>query len=244
MPSIDPISGFTSSATTSTSQNELGQDAFLRLLTTQLEYQDPLNPQSDTEFIAQLAQFSSLEQLREANENLDTLELYQVSINNSNALNLVGKQVNIVDGFLSHQQGRNHTVNFDIPSGAETIKIMVRDEENKIVRVVELDGRTAGATTFQWDGLDDEGIAVPDGDYSIEIEASDIDGNTIALSPYQRRKVDGLAYENGAIYLMVGDRKLPIEGVNEVYDGNTKSPLIGTSNILPAALIGSAYGRY
>jgi flagellar basal-body rod modification protein FlgD len=60
-------------ATTSAATKGLGQDAFLRLLTTQLAHQDPLQPQADGEFMAQLAQFSSLEQLTQMHTTLETI---------------------------------------------------------------------------------------------------------------------------------------------------------------------------
>lgn len=61
----------TDTATENRTSNDLDKDAFLRLLTTQLSHQDPLNPMEDREFIAQLAQFSSLEQMQNLNQNFE-----------------------------------------------------------------------------------------------------------------------------------------------------------------------------
>ena len=93
---IDPISSTTgsngttgSNSTTTTRQDNLGRDAFLQLLTTQLSHQDPVQPQADGEFIAQLATFSSLEQLTEMRKTLDliaaALVLPQTNTGDSNA---------------------------------------------------------------------------------------------------------------------------------------------------------------
>ncbi|PIE03219.1 MAG: hypothetical protein CSA81_03550 [Acidobacteria bacterium] len=207
--------------------NELGQEAFLNLLTTQLQYQDPLNPQSDTEFIAQLAQFSSLEQLRSVNANLDTIELYQISLNNSNALHLVGKEVNISDAMMEHEMGQTHEVKYTVPAGAETITVTVHDENGREVYTQELDGTEPGESEFIWQGVNTDGEPVADGTYTISVKAFDGDGNSIDLNVLQRRKVDGLAYENGQILLIVGDRKLPIDGVSEVFGGSSSSAFGG-----------------
>lgn len=226
--------------------NELGQEAFLQLLTTQLQYQDPLNPQEDKEFIAQLAQFSSLEQLRSVNSNLDTIELYQISLNNSNALNLVGKEVNISDGYVEHSGDQEHTVNFEIPEGAEAITVTVTDEDGRVIREVDITDVEAGESDFTWLGVDDDGSAVEDGTYTIAVTARDAEANTANLRVYQRRRVEGLAYENGNIMLIIGDRKLPIDGVNEVYGsssaGRDGSGLSFKSKFQPA-YYQLAYGR-
>ena len=89
------------SATTSTVQqatiasgsSELGKDTFLRLLTTQLQNQDPLNPMANEDFIAQLAQFSSLEQLQGVNTQLEGLAMINTSMNNASMVNLLGQEV-------------------------------------------------------------------------------------------------------------------------------------------------------
>src|SRR5210317_754089 len=73
--------------------NVMGKDDFLNLLITQLQNQDPLKPTDSTEFTAQLAQFSSLEQLGNVNENLKQLQDFQASINNSQAVSLIGKEI-------------------------------------------------------------------------------------------------------------------------------------------------------
>ena len=82
----------------STTGNALGKDEFLKLFTYQLQYQDPLNPLDSTEFTSQLAQFTSLEQLYNMNENFQQLLLFQDSLNNGIATNLIGKSVKLDDG--------------------------------------------------------------------------------------------------------------------------------------------------
>ncbi|WP_040334232.1 flagellar hook capping FlgD N-terminal domain-containing protein [Candidatus Magnetobacterium casense] len=85
------------SASSSTSTNELGKDDFLKLFTSQLKYQDPLNPMDSTSFTTQLAQFSSLEQLYNINSNIKTLTQYENSLNNVMAVSMIGKSVTTTD---------------------------------------------------------------------------------------------------------------------------------------------------
>jgi len=78
---------------TQVEQNPLSKDAFLRLLITQLRYQDPLQPMQDREFIAQMAQFSSLEQMQNLNASLDSLRLMEAA---SQAASLIGREVTLL----------------------------------------------------------------------------------------------------------------------------------------------------
>ncbi|MBW1702547.1 MAG: flagellar hook assembly protein FlgD, partial [Deltaproteobacteria bacterium] len=89
---LDPVS-MNNSQLSTPGDSTLGKDAFLNLLVTQLRHQDPLSPMESTQFTAQLAQFSSLEQLSSVNENLGILRIYQASINNSQAVGFIGKTV-------------------------------------------------------------------------------------------------------------------------------------------------------
>ena len=100
----------TSSGTSTKKSDGLGQTAFLNLLITQLKNQDPLNPMKDTEFIAQLASFSSLEQMTSINTNIGNLLAQQ---NYTNASNMIGKQVTTSDnksGVVSKVGIENGTV--------------------------------------------------------------------------------------------------------------------------------------
>src|SRR5512145_3299493 len=82
----------TASSTTST-KNILGKDEFLKMLIAQLKHQDPLNPMDGTAFTAQLAQFSSLEQLQNINTQLTSFTKQQQSLGNTQAVNLIGREV-------------------------------------------------------------------------------------------------------------------------------------------------------
>jgi flagellar basal-body rod modification protein FlgD len=81
-----------------TTAKTMGKDEFLQLFTNQLKYQDPMKPMEGTEFSAQLAQFSSLEQLYNMNTKLESMLTYQSSLNNGMALNLIGRNVKTHDG--------------------------------------------------------------------------------------------------------------------------------------------------
>lgn len=97
------------STTTSKANDELGKDAFLQLLVTQMQYQDPLDPQDNGEYIAQLAQFSSLEQMTNLNETLNTLSGIVNTMNTSVLVGqlsgFIGKNIEWTDSEGNTQSG-------------------------------------------------------------------------------------------------------------------------------------------
>ncbi|MBF0565402.1 MAG: flagellar hook assembly protein FlgD [Nitrospirae bacterium] len=102
-------SGSTSGSTSggSSTGNLTDTSEFLKLFTTQLQYQDPLNPMDSSTFTSQLAQFSSLEQLTNINTNLKSMSAYENSLNNLSAVGMIGKTVTTTDNKTSQVTGIN-----------------------------------------------------------------------------------------------------------------------------------------
>ena len=90
MTPITPIDPNASTAQSSAAVKILGKDDFLNMLIAQLQHQDPLNPADSTEFTAQLAQFSSLEQLSNIHDSLENMEQFQASLTHSQAVSYIG----------------------------------------------------------------------------------------------------------------------------------------------------------
>ncbi|MBU8911758.1 MAG: flagellar hook assembly protein FlgD, partial [Desulfobacterales bacterium] len=93
MSGIEGIIGSSSGSLQTLTSSTMGKDDFLKMMIAQLQHQDPLNPLDGTDFTAQLAQFSSLEQLSNMNTQLETLGLYQSSLNNAQSISLIGKEI-------------------------------------------------------------------------------------------------------------------------------------------------------
>ena len=218
IPGINGISG------SQGANKEMSEEVFLQLLATQLQNQDPLEPAKDVEFIEQLATFAQLEQQRLINSNLGVIQLYDSSINNSNALNIVGKDVKIHDNTLSHTEGGQHTFYYESDSEAAKVHITIIDEDgNEVFTQTQL-GAEDGEQPFTWYGVDNAGNRVPDGDYKIRVTLEDHEGSKFNSSILQRERVRGISYENGSIVVLVGDdKRLPIENVVEVYEGSGSS---------------------
>ena len=146
-------------------QNVLGKDDFLHLLTVQLRYQDPLNPMENTEFIAQMAQFSSLEQLQNMNQSLEKSEGSEAELHaaftNNLVTSLVGKSVEVPTQQGTYD-GDNAEVAYRLGDRSRSASLRILDARGQLVRELELD-TTQAYGTVEGDGKSASGDKVPKG---------------------------------------------------------------------------------
>ncbi len=207
-------------AETQTEHGELGRDAFMQLLVNQLANQNPLEPMKDQEFVAQLATFSSLEQLESMNETMQASLLMDTSVNNTLATTLIGKEV-LAEG-STVTLSETGEVPFRLELGAEAdVTVVIRDADGNQIRRMELGHRSAGDQTLDWDGEDDNGVRVDPGQYEIEITAKGEDDVAVPYSLKVHATVDGVQFIDGIGFLKVGDATLPLASVVEIYGSST-----------------------
>jgi len=198
----------------------LGKEDFLRLLITQLHYQDPLTPLKNEEFIAQLAQFSALEQMRNLNsalkESLQADMLLNQSINNSLVTTLIGKRVKAMSDTV-HYDGENPPVlNYELRERAKEVRIEIYNPSGTLVRRVILGPQEAGENNFQWDGKDAFGNPLPEGEYTYKIDAIDLDDSPVKVLTYTVGRITGVRYEEGRAILLLGDQRIELSDVLEI----------------------------
>jgi flagellar basal-body rod modification protein FlgD len=219
---IDEISAIAGTDPTDriSSQNVLGKDDFLRLFVTRLANQDPLEPVKDEQFIAQMAQFSQLEQLQNMNDNLKqsinwSLLLSQ-TINNTMATSLLGHSVRVNTDTVILGDSGSSTIRYDLASGAKDVVIEISDSSGNLVRVLRQDGASAGANQIEWDGTNANGEDIAPGSYQVTIRAENSAGDAIEASAYFTGVVDAVRYVDGAAMLAVDDVFIPLSDVIEV----------------------------
>ncbi len=203
--------------------SELGQEEFLQLLVTQLNYQDPLNPMENEEFIAQLAQFSSLEQLMGLNSRADAMAMNQVSQMSSSAISFIGKEVKVLGNEFAYDGTSSVGLDYELASDASTVTVKIKDADGDIVREIEMGQQEAGMQDATWDGMGDDGGTLPAGDYSFEVEAKDSDGNSVSSYTYKIGTVTGVTFDKGYPELIIGDDKATLSDVVEVLEHQTES---------------------
>lgn len=193
--------------------NELGQQAFLKLMITQLEHQDPLSPQENSDFIAQLAQFSSVESLDSLNNKFEDFAGKQVANQALQASSLVGRSVTVPAETTKLDAGGVVTASVNLPASTAELKINIKDQSGALVDQLITGPQSAGETIIRWDGKHAElnGKALdwasshedgaPPGTYTIEISTL-VDGESTRLQTHLSANVNSVTVaSNGALTL-------------------------------------------
>ena len=181
-------------ALTSNAKSGMGQKDFLTLFTTQLKNQDPLDPVKNEAFVAQLAQFSQLE----ATTNMSTtLTDFVTSMSNNQittSANLLGKKVSVPDGPAQLSAGQPIQGIVSLPTGAQGVQFQVFDDKGGLVNTQILGGQVAGDMTWTWDGVNDAGNVLPDGNYRF-VATAVVQGKTSNPKVSTMAKVIGISQQ-------------------------------------------------
>jgi len=195
--------------------------AFLRMFTTQLQYQDPTNPLESYELAAQLAQFSTVAELTDIDSNLVKQQSLLTGISNAQMIEDLGKQVTGVGDSLQLKGGSTSSAHYELNASASQATVKIYDDQNQLLRTMEVGQQSAGRYDINWDGLDDSGKAVADGNYHFDVEAVDATGNAVDVTKTISGKVISCRVDNGIGYLVLDNSngiKLANSAVIEVAD--------------------------
>ena len=190
------------------------KEAFLKLLVAQVSQQDPLSPQDSDQYVQQLTQFSTLEQLMTLNSGVETLAIGQMSNNSQEALRFVGRDVIARGDSLEHTQGSYDEIGYEVQGEADRAAITIRNAYGEVVYEGEMSVE-AGVQRFTWDGRDQDGRTLPSGRYSVSVEASKGD-SPVPVDTYVHGQVTGVRFDQGYPELMIGDRRVRMTEVLEV----------------------------
>lgn len=210
IPSVQSsLPGNTDVGLSNAAQNILGKDDFLQLLVTQLRYQDPLSPIQNGEFIAQLAQFSSLEGIQSMNDKLGTSIntdlLMAQSISNSMITSLIGKEVQIQTDQFKMADGEV-SLGFMADTTAVSAKIEIFDETGALVFSENVAAVEAGNNSFVWDGTSVTGEKISSGNFRVEVELRDGNDQSSSALTYLQGEVSAIKYvSDGALIEVNGE---------------------------------------
>lgn len=178
------------------SPDKLGQTEFLDLMVTQLKNQDPFKPMENGNFIAQMAQFSSVTGLAELQQSFDKLATSLQSNQALQASSLVGRTVMVPSAVGTLLPGGSIRGGVELPASSGAVGINIQDASGQIVRRLELGPQAAGEATFNWDGIGNDGLPAPAGRYFVSADAG-IGGDTVALETFMSAAVGSVTLGQG-----------------------------------------------
>lgn len=201
------------------SGDNLGKDAFLQLLVTQLQNQDPLNPLDDKEFIAQLAQFSSLEQMTNISSGIIKLSENSAQQDMLNAVNYIGKEVTASGNSVTKFSTAVTPIYFTIDGTAATVFANVYDASNNLVRTEKFASMQAGEFQYLWDGLDYNGNDTNNGQYNVYFSAEGPNGEAIFVDTEVSGTISSLDQTDGMTkFGLVDGRKITFSDIKKVVE--------------------------
>jgi flagellar basal-body rod modification protein FlgD len=203
--------------------SKLDKDAFFKLMIAQMKNQDPTNPLKSHEMAAQLANFSSLEQMQNMNSTLTEMKAAQKPSENYQALNLIGKAVSGDSSKVTRSVGdKDHEFRFNLPMDTTEAKIKVFNADGEVVRNYDLKALKKGENKFSWNGEDERGQSLPAGEYKFSIEAK-AGEKKVAVKTDFDGVISGINYTNEGPVLLVGNQTIKMRDVRKITDPSLMS---------------------
>jgi flagellar basal-body rod modification protein FlgD len=171
--SVQSSTSSTAAAATAAASSQLAatQDRFLTLLVTQLQNQDPLNPMDNSQVTSQMAQLSTVSGINQLNATVQALSASMTTSQSLQATSMIGHAALVPGNQIALASGQSNGA-VDLTQPADKVTVTISDAKGNPVRTLQLGSQSAaGVASFQWDGTDNTGAAVPDGTYTFSATA-------------------------------------------------------------------------
>lgn len=185
--------------------SDMGRNEFLDLMMAQMQNQNPLDPQKNEDFVAQLAQFSSLEEMQSLNSSVENAMGQFRSTQALQASSMVGQQVQVAGNIANLGPEGEVKGAVEVPSGTSNLRVSVYNPSGELVRQMDLGQQGSGTADFSWDGENSNGDLMEPGDYRVKAEAQ-YGGETQELNTRLNVNVDSVSLENGGVTLNLAGR--------------------------------------
>ncbi|NOX16194.1 MAG: flagellar hook capping protein [Epsilonproteobacteria bacterium] len=218
------LSGITNSLSSKNSgavQNPnsiLGKDSFLKLLLTELQYQDPTSPMDTGKILDQTSQLATLESADNTNKTMENLVSRLNSSMNMGALAAIGKIASLGSNAISLPKDGLAKFEVYFKDKIQSGTLSISDSKGNVVRTVSLDKQAgkAGVLSFQWDGVSDNGEKMKQGLYSVTADYTDANGNALKTQ-FGIYPVESVRYDNGKPLMKLGSSYVPMSNIHEFY---------------------------
>jgi flagellar basal-body rod modification protein FlgD len=209
--------GATTTRSQTSNTKSVGKDEFMKLLLAQLRNQDPLKPMDSTDFTAQLAQFSSLEQLQNLNTTLEIQGVNQMTLTYAQSVNMIGKEVVSNSGNTVTANGQTIELNYKLTKDAQSVTVIIVDKNGKTIKTWDESAKKEGMNSAKWDSS-----GVEKGDYTYMIEAKDSSGAPVTYETMTTGVVTAVHFRSNQILVTVNGREVPLSSISEVREPENK----------------------
>lgn len=232
---LDGINGYNYNSNTSgKGSSVLGKDDFMNLFITQLKYQDPMSPLESHEFAAQLANFSSLEQLSNLNENvkmsLDANYLLAQSINNTMSATLIGKDVKLGGNAISNAGTNNVELGYKLPVDASDVTVEIYNSAGILVREIKDLEKTKGEHKLSFDFTDNKGSKLPNGDYTFKFAGKNLSDEDITIESYKFGSIESVKFGEYGTTILVNGVEYQLSDIMEILNSGVSPDSKGTKS--------------
>lgn len=221
----------------------LDKDAFFKMMLAQMKNQDPTKPLESHEMAAQLAQFSSVEQLNNIHDEIGKMAKAQAPNSSYQALALIGKTVGGDSSKVSRVAGDTiHDFNFELMNESQKTELTIRDMAGNIVKKMDLGALKKGANSVSWNGIGDDGLSARPGDYHFAIEAKAQNGAKIFAKTAFEGRITGMNFTPEGPVLLVGKQTLRLSDIKKIEESAAEPAAIPLGAQGPAARAGMPPG--
>ncbi|MFA7418958.1 MAG: flagellar hook capping FlgD N-terminal domain-containing protein [Melioribacteraceae bacterium] len=224
---VSTVNNTTTSQTSTVSANKsaLGKDDFLKLMISQLKNQDPLNPMDGTAYASQLAEFSSLEQLTNLNSSItasmNTNLALAESVNNTMVATLIGKEAKVSGNELQVTGQDSITLGYTLPANVKSATIKIYNEKGAFIKQIENASIDEGTNKLSWDCSDNNGDKLPNGKYTFEVDAKNMNGDKLTIETFKAGIIDGVRFTENGTVLKINGAEYSISDILEILNSTS-----------------------
>lgn len=195
-------------------KKELDKEAFLQLLITELQNQDPTQPMENKDLVAQLSQLSSTEQITNMSQAIQEMVNSQMSLNKLQAASLIGKTVVVNDNTIDLQSGVAEGLNYGLDNSSQ-VYLEIYNSNGQLVYAEDLGMQEAGLHSYVWSGRNNDGTMMSDGEYLYGIYTVE-NGQMVSNSGVKSGIVEAVKFLDNELYLLINGEMYPYSVVNEI----------------------------
>lgn len=196
----------------------MDQSDFLKMLSHQMQNQDPMNPQDGSKYTTDLATFAQLEQLTNMNKKMDLQKNQALLEQKMMAASFVGKKIATSgNSIVTEKDGARSQVLFNLERPAKNVKVQMLDAKGNITAEIPMENVSAGSQQAIWDGKATDGYPAPKGMYQVAIRAWDENQKLINVTTQVTGNVDSVSFEEGEVILRVDGKKVFLRDVESFH---------------------------